>query len=328
MKDPLDPRIDMMMSSLYGELSDEDEARFRAMLEKDSALRAEWEDLRATRRLLSSWDLEDRAPSFVLLPAEEAARQQATSMPEPPPPRNFWSALGEGWRRHTAMTGWAVAAAAVLLAVLAFAEFRVQLLDGGIAFRFGPPSAERIEKTQEQMLPNGQSPSKGQRSDVQNPSHGLPATADRETDGVSVPAQSDLADNEPWMASGADSTRIQLTRDMGNPDAPLTRGEFDGYANAMAKLIAAIQDQNEYNAQENQEFIMFMRTMYEGLNEKQSQDYYDLRGRIEAVRYGLDEVETTTNDRFDSIDLSQGSWRAPSRSDADSSHVGEDGREE
>jgi hypothetical protein len=122
---------------------------------------------------------------------------------------------------------------------------------------------------------------------------------------------------------------------MGDPSAPLTRGEFDGYANAMAKLIAAIQEQNEYNAQENEEFIMFMRTMYAGLNDKQSQDYYDLRGRIEAVRYGLNEVETTTNDRFDSIDLSrgrsltpQGSRKAPAHSEADSSRTDMDGRDE
>jgi len=327
MKDPLDPRIDMMMASLYGELSDEDEARFREMLENDSALRAEWEDLRATRRLLSSWDLEDRTPSFVLLPAEAAARQQQD---ENPVPRSFWAALREGWRRHTAMAGWAVATAAVLLAILALAEFRVQLLDGGIAFRFGPPSAERIEPSREQMIPNGQPPSNRQLADAPAPSDRHPA--DGETTG---PARGDLTDSEPWIASRADSTRIRLTRDMGDPNAPLTRGEFDGYANAMAKLIAALQEQNEYNAQENQEFLMFMRTMYQGLNEKQSQDYYDLRGRIEAVRYGLSEVETSTNDRFDSIDLSggrsltpQGSWKAPSRVEADSSHTETDGRDE
>jgi hypothetical protein len=238
------------------------------------------------------------------------------------------------------MTGWAVAAAALLLAILAFAEFRVQLLDGGIAFRFGPPSAEQIGEepplgSQDRIpaLTNGPSPSVPQRESERLDGGETPESA---PDPVrSDPARTDMAENEPWVATGRDSTRIHLTRDLGDPNALLTRGEFDGYVNAMAKLIAAIQDQNEYNAQENQEFIMFMRTMYEGLNEKQSQDYYDLRGRIEAVRYGLNEVETSTNDRFDSIDLSQGrsltpqgSWRAPSRSDADSVRVGEDGRDE
>lgn len=344
MKDPLDPRIDMMMASLYGELSAEDEARFQAMLEQDAALRAEWEDLRTTRRLLSSWDLEDRAPSFVLLPSA-AERTASNSEPASSVPQRsdtgFWAALRAGWRRQTAMTGWAVAAAAVLLAVLAFAEFRVQLLDGGIAFRFGPPTAERIgeespleSQDRTPALTNGVSPSVPQRQGELAHGGDTPANASDPAQGD--PARADLAQNEPWIATGPDSTRIHLTRNMGDPSAPLTRGEFDGYVNAMAKLMAAIQDQNEYNAQENQEFIMFMRTMYEGLNEKQSQDYYDLRGRIEAVRYGLNEVETSTNDRLDSIDLSQGrsltpqgSWRAPSRSaDADSVRVGEDGRDE
>jgi hypothetical protein len=104
----------------------------------------------------------------------------------------------------------------------------------------------------------------------------------------------------------------------------------------MARVIAAMQSQNEYNAQENQEFIMFMRTMYEGLHQKQSQDYYDLRGRIEAVRYGLDEVETNTNDRLDSIDLTKGQSLTPQgirhppvgSEDADSSLHGEEGRNE
>lgn len=323
MKDPLDPRIDMMMSSLYGELSEQEEARFQGMLEQDPVLRAEWEDLRATRKLLSSWDLDDRAPSFVLLPSEAIPRDGA-SKTEPAVDTSFWSVLRAGWRRHTAMTGWAVAAAALLLAILAFAEFRVQLLDGGIAFRFGPPSAERIAGDSNEPVPTGQvSPSV------------RPEGNEAVRENAPGPVRGDLAENEPWIATGADSTRIQLTRDSGNSDAPLTRGEFDGYANAMAKLIAAMQDQNEYNAQENQEFIMFMRTMYDGLNDKQSENYYDLRGRIEAVRYGLDEVQTNTNDRLDSIDLSHGRSLTPQGTqhsgtrpaDADSSGRREDGRD-
>ncbi|MCA9728574.1 MAG: hypothetical protein KC729_12875 [Candidatus Eisenbacteria bacterium] len=310
MKDPLDPRIDMMMASLYGELSDEEEARFQRMLEEDPTLRAEWEDLQATRKLLGAWEIEERVPSFVIMDAGPETRTGRPVRPADSGPGSRWRAL---WQRYGTAAGWALAAAAALLAVLALAEFRIDLLDRGIAFRFGPPTAEMAPTA----TPQGTGAVPAVQSDV---------AASQQPNGAP----------ETWIATGADSTRVQLTKNLGNPAAPLTRGEFDGYATAMAKVIAAMQSQNDYNSQESQEFIQFMRTMYDGLQQKQSQDYYDLRGRIESVRYGLDEVETNTNERFDAIDFTNGQSLTPQgvrprrseAGDADSSGQDQNGREE
>ncbi|MGQ0720326.1 MAG: hypothetical protein ACT4PE_01990 [Candidatus Eiseniibacteriota bacterium] len=75
----LDPRIDRMMAALYGELSESEERAFHRLLEKDEALRTEWEELRGARRAIAGWEVKERVPRFVLLEDTVPRRAQARS---------------------------------------------------------------------------------------------------------------------------------------------------------------------------------------------------------------------------------------------------------
>jgi hypothetical protein len=135
--EPLDPRIDRMMAALYGELSESEERAFERLLEKDDALRAEFEELRETRAILGGWEIEERVPSFVLVDEPAAAERSERRSP------------ASGWRERVAgffrplfaRPAWGLATAAVALLVLAVGGFRVERVDGGVAFRFGEPTA-------------------------------------------------------------------------------------------------------------------------------------------------------------------------------------------
>jgi hypothetical protein len=130
-QDTLDPRHEQLIAALYGELTAEEEAAFHQRLLTDADLRAEWEELRETRSVLGDWTVdEDTAPSFVFLDPEET----------PPPART-----GFGERLLALFRGpaWGLAAAAAM-AVLVFAGFRVDHLNGGLVFRFGPAPASLV----------------------------------------------------------------------------------------------------------------------------------------------------------------------------------------
>ena len=134
--------------------------------------------------------------------------------------------------------------------------------------------------------------------------------------GGPVPTVSQVSENptrNDWVVPRSDSLEVRLGSqgDLVASDRPMTLKEFEAYTAGMAKVVAAMQAQNEYNLRQSEEFLGFVRTMYEGLSDKQADDYYELRGRIESGRYGLTEVETTTNDRFDSMDLRQGEPLSP-----------------
>lgn len=112
MKDEsLDPRIDKMMAALYGELPESEMRAFERVLEKDAALRAEWDELRGSRQFLEHWDVEDRAPSFVMMETEAAAPSAAAARP------SLWSRFTEAVRGWGAAPGFALGAAAVAIAV-------------------------------------------------------------------------------------------------------------------------------------------------------------------------------------------------------------------
>lgn len=130
-QDTLDPRREQMIAALYGELSPEDEAAFHAQLEGDASLRAQWDELRETRSLLGEWTVdEDPSPSFVFLDRDET-------------PRPARSGFGARILARLRGPAWGLAAAAAM-AVLVFAGFRVDRVDGGLAFRFGPGPARIV----------------------------------------------------------------------------------------------------------------------------------------------------------------------------------------
>jgi hypothetical protein len=130
-QDTLDPRHEQLIAALYGELSPEDEAAFQRQLESDAELRAEWEELRGTRSLLGQWTVDEApSPSFVFLDHDEA-------------PRPARSGFGAWMLARLRGPAWGLATAAAM-AVLVFAGFRVDRVDGGLVFRFGPGPARMV----------------------------------------------------------------------------------------------------------------------------------------------------------------------------------------
>lgn len=135
MREDVDPRIDKMIAFLYGELPPAEEAAFRRLLDADATLRTEFQELTSARGLLAEWKVEETVPSFVLV--ENAAERKAPAAESRPggegPVRRFFASL----RGFAATPGWAFATAAVALVVLGFSGFRVERVQGGVAFRLG-----------------------------------------------------------------------------------------------------------------------------------------------------------------------------------------------
>jgi hypothetical protein len=127
--DPVDPKIDMLVSALYGELSDAERGEFEALLASDAALRAEWEELSGTRSMLGAWELDERVPSFIVVDPGPARRRPVTD--------GWWSRLSERFRGAFTFGGWAVAGAAAAVMVLAFGGLNVQKTADGFAVSFG-----------------------------------------------------------------------------------------------------------------------------------------------------------------------------------------------
>jgi len=134
-----DPRIERLVSLLYGELPEAEALALRAEIENDPALRAEWEELTAARTFLSSWEVPGDSPGFVFVNEPAIV------------PRRGTGGVRERLRGLVPVWSWGVAATAVAVLVLAVGGFRVEKVDQGLAFRFGheksqgPKVAEIIE---------------------------------------------------------------------------------------------------------------------------------------------------------------------------------------
>ena len=128
-----DPRIDKMIAYLYGELSGAEERAFRRLLEKDEALRAEYEELAGVRETLRGWDVEESPPSFVLVGGTESRRDRRAA----PLTAGWWGRVVESLRSFAVTPAWGLAAAAALLLIAGAFGLRVERVEGGVAFRFG-----------------------------------------------------------------------------------------------------------------------------------------------------------------------------------------------
>jgi hypothetical protein len=128
---PEDPAAlrETMIAALYGELTDAEARAFRERLAGDSALRAEWEELEGTRRLLRRAEVDESVPEFVFL-----APAHPTAEGRPAMARSGW----RGWLRLPTI-GFAIATAALL--VLMGSGLRVDRVEHGLALRWGPPPA-------------------------------------------------------------------------------------------------------------------------------------------------------------------------------------------
>ena len=116
-----DPRIDRMMAALYGELSESENRAFHRLLETDDALRAEWEELQASRGVLAAWKVEERVPSFVMLEGEAAPSAAARR----PGGAGWFQRLIEPLRGFGTSPAWGVATAVVATAAFLIADSRV-----------------------------------------------------------------------------------------------------------------------------------------------------------------------------------------------------------
>jgi hypothetical protein len=251
---PMDPRAERLIALLYGELPQAEETALRREIEMDPALKAQWEELVGTRSLLGGWEISEPAPGFVFVGQGEAKS-------------NPVRALRRGWREMLqkaavrASWGFAVAAAAVLL--LALGHFRVEKVNGGLAFRVGAEHAP--------LSPVGQ------------PLEPLAARPLLTTPGA-MESPLTLASQEAPSAAG--SEKLYMTKD-----------EFRAYSAGMAQTMMALL--NDYSRQRDQDVVNLVRAAYTGMERKQTQDYDDLRTRIEAFGLGLARQQYNTDARLD-----------------------------
>lgn len=272
-RDTIDPRMAMLVASIYGELSSEEEAQLREMLAADAELRAEYEELVGTRALLRAWELDETeaAPRFVMVSSDPFLETERTRPGQrrarrlPPRPTGRTAGVSERLRavldRINMPVGWALTGAALVLAILAIADFRIQAIDRGLSFTFGAPEATSLAA---RSGPN----SEGAKATRPHP-----------------------------RVVGLLSEAVVA----GNDDSPyLRREDFEMYADRMARVMSDLLSTMETDEERTRDFTGFMRAVYQGLDDRQSKDYYDLRGRIEAVRMNLDEVQVTS-DRLDDM---------------------------
>jgi hypothetical protein len=109
-----------MMAALYGELSESEERAFHRLLEKDAALRAEWEELSGSRRLLAGWSVEERVPSFVLVEGERQAP------PAPAPGGGLLARIGDLIKSLGPGPVWGLATATAAFLAFVLADMRFQ----------------------------------------------------------------------------------------------------------------------------------------------------------------------------------------------------------
>ncbi len=277
MKDePIDPRIEKLVASLYGELSESEEREFQALLAEDAGLRAEWEELKGTRAALRGWELDERSPSFVIAgSAERAPRRDGSGL---------GGAIAAFFGRPFAVPAVAALAAAILIAVLAIGRCRIERIDRGLAFQFGAPvpaASRGDDGAARTRALEALTPVDGSARGLDG---GAPVTDEMVRAGAVVP----VSDEAPY----------------------LTRQEFENYSDTMAtRLLAAL---NAYGTQNEREMSRVMWGLYKDINQKQAAAYDDLRGRIDAVGVGLLVEQSKTDAKLeDYIDQSKGEPLTP-----------------
>jgi hypothetical protein len=254
---PLDPRREKLVGLLYGELSTEEEQEIRKQIAEDESLRADWEELVAAREMIGEWDVAAETPSFVFLDEQAPAREERQL--------GFWDRLRERFGGFVTATPWAMATAAVVIAVLALSDFRVTREGGTLAFGFG----ERESETPAQAL----------QFDPQG-GGGFPLEGTPVQQASSNPV---LSDNHPYLVP---ATSPFLTRD-----------EFEAYTAGMTQTMVALI--NQYGREQQGQTSSYLQAIFGGFAERQDDSYRELRARIEALRLGLTEEQFKTNVQVD-----------------------------
>jgi len=230
----LDPRKQTLVAALYGELSEDEHHAFLRMLESDPELRAEWDELRGTRLFLEEWGPEETAPGFVFLDSSEPARRAE-------------GGILRRLRGIMSPPAWGFAGASAVLAALVLAGFRVDRVENGLAFRFGPPAEIRSSSR------TSGSPSRDLASG--------PGAIDSPTGGqvrlVPVSAEAEL----------------------------ITTDEMDTYMAFLMRAVDARL--SDYQQRQNGEMAYVLQSFYREIRDKQMRDYGVLRDQIEGVELGM-----------------------------------------
>lgn len=133
-EDILDAGRQMLIRALYEELSPEETLSFEKLLEENADLRADWEELRATRRLLApAVEREEVSPFEV----PEPLSGPAASAPSTSGSAGFFGRLRPGLRSGW-IPAWGFAGATAALLVLLALGLRVDRVDQGVVVRLGP----------------------------------------------------------------------------------------------------------------------------------------------------------------------------------------------
>ena len=138
-EEPVDPRMEKLVASLYKELPADEERELKRLIEQDPELRAEWEELTSMRSMLGAFEVEETVPSFVVVDPEPVRRVKLGG---------FWGDVREKLGGFFAVSGWAVAAAAILVAVLAVKGYRIERVEGGFAVVNGSKPAPVEQREQ------------------------------------------------------------------------------------------------------------------------------------------------------------------------------------
>lgn len=279
MKDnPIDPRLERLIASLYGELPKAEEQEIQRLLAEDPALRAEWEELRETRAILKGWEVEEAAPSFLVVGGESSGTAGTVGARKAARPHGrLWMRLA----RLAPAPAWGLAAAALLLAGLALADFQVQRVAGGIAFRFGDRAESPEVAVRNQPVGDETAPAR---------------PAAESASGAAIPAGRVTSERPDAGAPGA----AERSGAASSGEAPyLTREEFKAYADGMARTMVALL--NDYSERRDKDLSGALVSMYQELNQKQSFVYDDLRERIDAVGVGLVMEQTKTDVQLENL---------------------------
>jgi anti-sigma factor RsiW len=289
----IDPRKDKLIAFLYGELSDADAREVEKMLAEDLELRREFEELREMRSLLGEWEIEEKTPGFVLVDTEASSGRRAGGV-------RPLGTRGLAQRIASSRAWWGLAAAACLLIVLGASGFRIERVNGGVAFRFGGASDVRDIATggsgaagtaRDARTAGGAPSGSGSTDEVQlasTDSQPGPSALDR---GASHSGSSGShPDSRPNPAGGlvAASNGVAPPKAGAAPAAGqgyMTRQEFESYSDGMSKMFVALL--KDYGETRDKQLADAMQAMYTGLNDQQFKDYQELRKRIEAINVEL-----------------------------------------
>jgi len=249
--DSLDPRRQMLIGALYEELSPEEMSAFETLLEDDASLRADWEELRATRQVLAEAAAVESEPGFAFL-AEDVASPAGS----PGLFARLRFGLRSGW-----VPAWSFAGATLVLLVMLSAGFRIDRVESGIVFRFGPGSD----------APAG----------VGAP----PATMAGGAETLDL--------GQYAVPGGVTAMPAAATGDY------LTRSDLDGYTAGVMNAVSGLL--GNYQDEQRGEIAFILQGLYEQLRIEQRRDFDKLRARVDGVGLGLMMEQNRTSQRLESL---------------------------